>query len=93
MKKKITTTMCIILLAVMVYLYFYPFVYQSDYYGDLGIGMAHTYDSVVEKLGEPLCVRQNADGGWNVEYDGFYLFYNHIETGAFMRVVVYGKQH
>ena len=69
------------------------FRYEKDYFGKLGLPRAKLYESVVEKMGEPLRIEEKNDWGYVVHYDGLELGYPCIELGALEYVKVTGNQY
>ena len=77
-----------------IYLLRHPiFCYEKDYFGKVGLPRAKLYESVVEKMGEPLRIEEKNDWGYVVHYDGLELGYPCIELGALEYVKVTGKQY
>ena len=69
------------------------FRYEKDYFGKVGLPRAKLYESVVEKMGEPLRIEEKNDWGYVVHYDGLELGYPCIELGALEYVKVTGNQY
>ena len=68
------------------------FYYEKDYFGKVGLPESHLYESVVEKMGEPLRIEETEDG-YIVYYNGLELAYGSIKTGAVKYVKVTGEQY
>lgn len=93
-KKYVLAVIKTVAIALLIYYFFHPLVYQTNYYFKLGIGQSHIYDSIVKRKGEPLSVRQSDDKGWVVYYDGLEIIYGtNIETGMFRCVTITGSKY
>ncbi len=77
-----------------IYLLRHPiFRYEKDYFGKVGLPRAKLYESVVEKMGEPLRIEEKNGWGHVVHYDGLEFGYTCIKSGALEYVKVAGKQY
>ena len=89
----IFSIMSCLILIFGIYLLRHPiFCYEKDYFGKVGLPESHLYESVVEKMGEPLRIEETEDG-YIVYYNGLELAYGSIKTGAVKYVKVTGKQY
>lgn len=90
----IMTIVIIVVLVLLIYFCFHPLVYQTNYFSKLGIGKSHLYDSIIQKKGEPLSLRQDDGGNWIVSYDGLDIKYGtQLQTGVFECVTITGNQY
>ena len=76
-----------------IYLLRHPiFCYEKDYFGKVGLPRAKLYESVVEKMGEPLRIEKTEDGYYIVHYNGLELGTG-IKLGIVQYVKVTGEQY
>ena len=68
------------------------FYYEKDYFGKVGLPESHLYESVVEKMGEPLRIEKTEDGYYIVHYNGLELGTG-IKLGIVQYVKVTGEQY
>ena len=68
------------------------FCYEKDYFGKVGLPESHLYESVVEKMGEPLRIEKTEDGYYIVHYNGLELGTG-IKLGIVQYVKVTGEQY
>ena len=89
----IFSIMSCLILIFGIYLLRHPiFCYEKDYFGKVGLPESHLYESVVEKMGEPLRIEKTEDGYYIVHYNGLELGTG-IKLGIVQYVKVTGKQY
>ena len=89
----IFSIMSCLILIFGIYLLRHPiFCYEKDYFGKVGLPRAKLYESVVEKMGEPLRIEKTEDGYYIVHYNGLELGTG-IKLGIVQYVKVTGEQY
>lgn len=94
MRKKI---ICLIVLVVVIiilinFIYLNPFIYNNNYWTDIGIKDAHTYDYVIKQLGQPNEIISNDEFSF-VCYNNLKLMYEKELHGTFISAWVTSEKY